>query len=162
MALRGTLGGGFGAHARRLAPRVGEWVALTRTFAPADVAAFADLTGDTNPLHRSGSGGGGGGALGAAPAVHGILLAGLFSTAFGVSYPGCVYREQSLVFRRPAPVGDPVTAVLRVSRVRELRRGALIVSCDTEVALGAEGDEVAVDGVAEVFLPGGTYDGESR
>jgi len=139
---------------------------LRRVVSAADVAAYAALLGDSNPLHVD--------AAFAArtqwkrPIAHGMLAAGLFPTLFGASIPASVYVSQTLRFRRPVFVGDAVVARVTVRDVR-LRAGAgggapqQLVTCDTVATLEACG-RVAVDGEAVCLLPplegGGAGDAE--
>lgn len=99
--------------------RVGESASLTRTITEDDVAAFARLTGDTNPLH-----------LDEAYArttrfgrriVQGLLTAGLISALLGTELPGpgAIYLGQNLRFLQPVYPGDTVTATVEVTAYRE-------------------------------------------
>lgn len=71
---------------------------------------FADLTGDTNPLHfdddfaeQS---------LFKGRVVHGMCTAAFISTVIGTQLPGpgCIYLSQSLRFTAPVRPGDEVVA----------------------------------------------------
>ena len=95
---------------------------MTKTISEADVALFADLTGDLNPLHldedfakRTRFKG---------KIAHGILSAGLISAVLGTKLPGpgSIYLRQSLNFLKPVRVGDTITATVRVSRFSEKER----------------------------------------
>lgn len=99
--------------------RVGESASLTRTITEDDVAAFARLTGDTNPLH-----------LDEAYArttrfgrriVQGLLTAGLISALLGTELPGpgAIYLGQNLRFLQPVYPGDTVTATVEVTAYRK-------------------------------------------
>ena len=86
----------------------------TRTWTSADVAAFAELTHDSNPLHsnedftataRFGR-----------PVVHGMLYASMFGAIVGVRFPGAVYLSQTLEFKKPVFLGESVTATLVLRR----------------------------------------------
>ena len=87
---------------------VGNTATFERTITAQDIAVFANLSGDTNPLHvneayasqtQFGQ-----------PLVHGMLLAGLFSTLVGMHLPGkrCLYLGQTLQFKKPVFAGDTV------------------------------------------------------
>ena len=135
---------------------VGMWAALTRTVTPAEVAAYAALLGDTNPLHLD--------AAFAAntqfklPIAHGMLSAGLIPTIFGATIPSSVYVSQTLNFKRPVFVGDTVTARITVTGVRDVPvRGSpglvqALVTCDTSVLLDGTG-KVALQGESVCMLP---------
>lgn len=121
-----------------LLPPVGHTVEFQRTILEADVALFASLSGDRNPLHlnenfvkdtRFGR-----------RLVHGALLVGLISAALtDLTGPGYVYLGQEVRYKNPVFVGDSVTVTATVSRTREDKP---IISVDTEV--------VRVDGVVAV------------
>jgi 3-hydroxybutyryl-CoA dehydratase len=81
------------------------------------VRSFALLSGDSNPIH-----------LDEAYAfesrykkriAHGLLSASLFSSIFGAQFPGpgCVYAEQTLVFKRPVYLGDEVVAIAELTAI---------------------------------------------
>lgn len=105
--------------ARRLASaglaRVGDVGRSSRTFAEADVAAFAALTHDDNPLHADAAFSAN--ALFGKPVVHGMLYASMFGAIVGRRFPGAVYLSQSLRFRAPVHLGDTLIAEIEVSRV---------------------------------------------
>lgn len=104
----------FFQQARRQPIAVGDFVTVRRRFTDADVAAFAKLSGDANPIHVDPA------AAKAAgfPAclVHGILVAGLFSHLMGTELPGpqSIYASQTLEFCKPVFVGDEVEARVEV------------------------------------------------
>ena len=99
--------------------QVGDRASLTRTITEEDIAAFAQLTGDTNPLH-----------LDEAYArttrfgrriAQGLLTAGLISALLGTRLPGpgAIYVEQHLRFTKPVYPGDTITAVAEVTAFQE-------------------------------------------
>ena len=102
-----------------MALQVGDTDSLTKTITDDDIRAFADLTGDHNPVHlddefakttRFGR-----------RIAHGMLSAGLISAVLANKLPGTgtVYLSQSLTFVAPVYPGDTVTARVTVTRVRE-------------------------------------------
>jgi acyl dehydratase len=97
---------------------VGQRGTWTRTFTPADVEAFAELTGDRNPLHfdvgfvsRTRPG---------ALIVHGGLTTGLFNALVAeiLPGPGSVFLHQEWDYPAPAYIGDTVTAEAEVTDAR--------------------------------------------
>jgi 3-hydroxybutyryl-CoA dehydratase len=139
---------------------VGMCAELRRTILAPDVAAYAALLGDCNPLHLD--------AAFAArtpfkrPIAHGMLSAGLIPTIFGATIPAAVYVSQTLSFRRPVYVGDAVTARVTVTGVRLVPvRGSggsgaqqqqPLVTCATVVLLDATG-KAALEGESVCLLP---------
>ena len=126
---------------------VGMRYASTRTVSEADVVAFADLSGDHNPLHldedfaaKTRFGG---------RIVHGMFTASLLSAALGTRLPGTgsIYLSQSLNFRRPVRIGDTVTVVIEV--VELIEKGARCRLSTTALVDG----EVVMDGEALAKVP---------
>ena len=76
-------------------PAVGVEARLTHVFSLEDTRAFAQLSGDNNPLHvdaefaRKV-------AAKSKPLVQGLLSASLFAAIFGRTVPGAVYVKQDL------------------------------------------------------------------
>ena len=89
-----------------------------RTFGSADLADYAGLTGDSNPLHGAG----------AWAVEHGFagrlvpppLLAAMFSDLLGTSLPGrgTGWMKQTLRFVAPAYLGERITARVEIVRLR--------------------------------------------
>ncbi|HEX3253428.1 MAG TPA: MaoC family dehydratase [Pyrinomonadaceae bacterium] len=107
---------------------VGDTAEMTKKIEQADVDAFADLTGDHNPVHvdeefakttRFGR-----------RIAHGMLTASLISAVLANKLPGegSIYLGQTLEFVAPVFPGDTITA--RVI-VKEIREGKGIVKLDT-------------------------------
>ncbi len=135
-------------RAARPLPAVGDTASLAREVTDADVAHFADATGDRNPVHFDDAYAAGtrfGGRI-----AHGMLTAGLVSSAIAnqLPGPGSVYPSQSLRFRRPVRPGDTVTVRLEVTAVDAARRRVRLAT----VCANQRG-EVVLDGEAEVLLP---------
>ena len=104
-------------------PRVGDRAEFEKTVTAEDIEAFAQVTGDTNPLHRD--------AAYAArtrfkePIAHGMLSAGYISAVLGTKLaPSCcaVYVSQSLRFLRPVKIGDTIKAVAEVKGIEPEKR----------------------------------------
>lgn len=114
-----------------IAVKVGDEATPTRLITDDDIRAFAEITGDENPVHldadyarqtRFGK-----------TVAHGLLVAGLFSAALGMKLPGpgFVYMSQSLSFLSPVYPGNMVTALVSITEVDRTRQ---IVVLYTEVA----------------------------
>ncbi|MCB1511293.1 MAG: MaoC family dehydratase [Hyphomicrobiaceae bacterium] len=93
---------------------VGMAASISRTVRETDICAFADITGDRNPVHLD--------EAYAAETMfrerisHGMLTASYMSAVFGMELPGpgAIYISQTLNFRRPVKIGDTITATASV------------------------------------------------
>lgn len=99
--------------------KVGDTASLTRKVTEADVGAFADLTGDHNPLHLD-DGYAATTRFGRRIA-HGMFSASLMSAVIGNELPGTgsIYLSQTLNFLAPVHLGDTVTARVTVKKIRD-------------------------------------------
>ena len=113
---------GVPAEEARPLPTVGQTAMVTRAITDADIAHFAEATGDFNPLHfdeahaaRTRFGG---------RVAHGMLSAGLISSAIAnvLPGPGSAYKSQTLAFTQPVRPGDVVTVRLEVLELHEAKR----------------------------------------
>ena len=101
--------------------RAGDVFQERRTFSIEALAQFSALTHDPNPIHAAGPSSGAGGAGGRGPLVHGALLGSVFPSIIGSRFPGAIYREQTLTFRRPVHADEEVVGEVSVARVAPLR-----------------------------------------
>lgn len=94
--------------------RVGQSAQRTKTIADADLRAYAEITGDYNPLHFD-DGFAAGTRFGRRVAQGGIT-AGMLNAlvAMDLPGPGTVFMSQTLTYRAPAYVGDTLTARVEV------------------------------------------------
>jgi 3-hydroxybutyryl-CoA dehydratase len=127
---------------------VGDAAEVSKTITDGDVRAFAELTGDRNPVHldeeyasttRFGR-----------RIAHGMLGASLISTVLASELPGAgsVYLSQTLRFNAPVYLDDTVTARVTVKHVREDKP---VVTLET-VCVNQHGERV-VEGEAVVLVP---------
>ncbi len=100
-------------------PKVGDTASMSRTITQEDIEKFAELTGDSNPVHLDGEfakktrfG---------RRIAHGMWGASLISAVLGTTLPGpgTVYLSQSIKFQAPIYAGDTVTATVTVTKVRD-------------------------------------------
>jgi 3-hydroxybutyryl-CoA dehydratase len=84
--------------------RVGQSAEVTRTFGTAEVAEFLALSGARMPVGR----------------VPEPLIGALFSYLLGVRLPGygTNYLKQEMAFLHPAPLDQPLTARVVLTRLR--------------------------------------------
>ncbi len=97
---------------------IGQWAETRRSFTAQDLAEYADLTGDSNPIFADASYAQQMGLVG--PMIPGGLLGGLFSRLLGSDLPGrgTNYLKQRLEFPTPAYPGQELTARVEVIRIR--------------------------------------------
>ena len=100
---------------------VGDSFSWSRTLTMDDVRAFADITGDDNPIHIDEEAGKA--SRFGRPVVHGVYILGLASKVLGRDFPGpgSIAVALSAKFLRPVPVGEEVTIEVKVSEKVEAR-----------------------------------------
>ena len=97
--------------------KLGDRASLSKIITQADVAEFARITLDANPLHldeeyaRQTRFGG--------RIAHGMLGAGLISAVIGTQLGGPIYLGQTLKFLKPIRMGETITATAEVIAVRQ-------------------------------------------
>ncbi|HVR49167.1 MAG TPA: MaoC/PaaZ C-terminal domain-containing protein [Pseudorhodoferax sp.] len=127
--------------------RPGQQAAAVRTFTSADLDEYIALTGDANPFHADAGFARARGFAG--PVVPLPLLAGMFSDLLGTRLPGrgTGWMKQSLRLAAPARLDEPLTARVRIVR---LRADKDLVNLASEVT-GADG-KVVVQGESLVLV----------
>ena len=119
--------------------RVGSKATFQKAVTREDIARYAQVSGDTNPLHSDP-------AYAARtrfkqPIAHGMLSAGVISAALGTQLAPdsvVIYLAQNLQFRAPVKAGDTLTAIATVTKVDPARSR---LSLDT-VVTNQDGTEV--------------------
>ena len=82
------------------------------------IRAFADLTGDTNPVHLDDAYAAG--TRFGRRIAHGMIAASLISATLAddLPGPGTIYLSQTLQFKAPVYPGDTITTTVEVKTVR--------------------------------------------
>lgn len=123
--------------------KVGDSAQISKKITETDIADFARVTGDFNPVH-----------LDQAYAektmfkgriAHGILSVGIISTILGNILPGhgTIYLSQEVKFLAPVRIGDTITARVEVLElIPEKNRAKFKTTC-----INQDG-KVVIDGVA--------------
>lgn len=112
-----------------------------------DIKAFAEVTGDHNPVHLDEDY--------AAQTqfkqriAHGILSVGFFSNILGTRLPGpgTIYLSQTVKFKHPVFINDTVRAVVEVTAIN-LERRRVTLSTNAYV-----GETLVLTGEAEMYIP---------
>jgi 3-hydroxybutyryl-CoA dehydratase len=126
---------------------IGQSADMTRTVTADDLVAFANVTGDTNPVHLDAD------YAATTPfkerIAHGMLSAGYISAVLGTKLPGpgAIYLSQSMTFKRPVKIGDTVTATATVT---DLDPGKGRVTFSTICTVNGK---AVLDGEATVLAP---------
>lgn len=119
---------------------------FSKTVSDSDVASFATVTGDHNPVHldeaaaaRTRFGG---------RIAHGMLSAGIVSAAIAsrLPGPGSIYLSQTLKFTAPVRIGDTVTAAVTIVELMSRNRVRLATTCRNQSG------ETVLDGEAVVLM----------
>jgi 3-hydroxybutyryl-CoA dehydratase len=127
--------------------RPGMAATFSKTVTEADIIKFAEISGDTNPVHLD--------AAYAATTMfkqriaHGMLSVGFISAVFGTVMPGpgSIYVAQNVKFKAPVKIGDTVTARVEVSGTIPEKK---FVTFKTQCLVG---DKVVIDGEATLMVP---------
>jgi len=126
---------------------IGMSASVTKTFTEQDVAMYAQLSTDDNPLHmndefaaQTRAGG---------RVMHGMIPASLVSAIIGTRLPGpgCLWMAQEMRFRAPVRIGEAVCARAELQDIeREKQRIRLETICTV-------GETAVLDGIALVWVP---------
>ena len=126
---------------------VGQEASLSNTVSGANIVAFAEISGDRNPVHLD--------ADYAATTMfkeriaHGMLSAAYISAVFGMKLPGpgAIYMSQTLKFKAPIKIGDTVVTTVKVAElIPEKRRARFECVCTVN-------DKPVVEGEAMMMVP---------
>ena len=127
--------------------KLGQSAERAHVVTEADIVAFADVSGDFNPVHMDE-------AFAATTPFKGRIAHGMLSAAWlsaliagDLPGPGTVYMSQSLRFRRPVRIGDEVVSRVEVTAIdAEKARVTLATVCSVE-------GKPVLDGEALVMAP---------
>ena len=129
--------------------KIGDNASRSLTISDDTIRAFAEVTGDTNPVHLDDDYAAG--TRFGRRIAHGMIAAGLISATLAndLPGPGTVYLNQTLKFKLPVYPGDTVTATVEVLAVRPDKPIVTLVTVCTN-----QDDEVVLEGEAVVLVGG--------
>ena len=122
---------------------VGQEASLSTTVSEADIVAFAEISGDKNPVHID--------AQYAASTMfkeriaHGMLSAAYISAVFGMKLPGpgAIYISQTMNFKAPVKIGDTVVTTVKVIElIAEKKRARFETVCSVNGKAVVQGEAV--------------------
>ncbi len=127
---------------------IGQSAQLQREVKQTDIEAFAAISGDTNPAHINP-------AFAQQTPFHGVVAHGmwegsLISALLGTQLPGpgTIYLQQNLTFKRPARIGDQLTAKVTV-KSKDAAKHQVWLDCTITNQQG----QLLVSGEALVIVP---------
>ena len=127
--------------------QVGDTEWIRRTLCEADIANFAGVSGDFNPLHTDEEYAQK--TMFKGRIAHGFLISTLITNIVGnkLPGPGSVYLKQDFRFLAPVRAGDTITAEVEVvEKIEEKQRLRLKTTCTNQ------DDKVVLDGEALVMI----------
>lgn len=126
---------------------IGDVACLSKKVSEEDIMAFAQITGDTNPVHIDNEYAAQ--SLFGQKVAHGMLGSSLISAVLGTELPGngTIYLSQTLEFKKPIYVDDTITAKVEIVELLEKNR------CRLHTCVINQNDELITDGEAVVILP---------
>jgi len=126
--------------------KIGDKASRTHTITDAMIRAFADASGDTNPVHLDDDYAAG--TRFGRRIAHGMLTTSIISAILGNDLPGegTIYLSQHVKFKAPVFVGDTITAAVELSAYREDKRIATFITTATnqDGTLVLEGEAVVI------------------
>ncbi len=119
---------------------------VSKVITELDIANFAQVSGDFNPVHMNEEYAKT--TMFAGRIAHGMLSASFISTVLGTKLPGSgsIYLSQTLKFKAPVRIGDLVTARVEIIDIVQEKR---IVTLKTVCTVK---DQVVIDGEATLKI----------
>lgn len=128
--------------------QIGTAASVTKTITKEEIALFARVSGDNNPVHldeeyaKT--------TMFKGNISHGFLPASLISTVLGTKLPGAgtIYLKQALKFTKPVFPGDVVTATATVTQKDDAKKFVTL-----ETVVKNQDGVIVVTGEALVIAP---------
>ncbi|MEW6596573.1 MAG: MaoC family dehydratase [Pseudomonadota bacterium] len=126
---------------------VGQSASRRHVVSDADIRAFAEVSGDHNPVHVDE-------AFAAATPFKGRIAHGMLSGAYisaliagELPGPGAIYISQVLNFKRPVRINDELVTTVTITALDEAKgRATLATVCTVN-------DKAVVEGAAVIMVP---------
>ena len=122
---------------------VGQEASLSTTVSEADIVAFAEISGDKNPVHIDAQYAAG--TMFKERIAHGMLSAAYISSVIGIKLPGpgAIYISQTLNFKAPVKIGDTVVTTVKVIElIAEKKRARFETVCSVNGKAVVQGEAV--------------------
>ena len=128
--------------------KIGQSASYTKTITESDVKLFAELSGDSNPVHLDDDFAKN--TIFKGRIAHGMLCGSLISTVLGMYLPGpgSIYLKQELKFMAPVYFGDTLTATCSVKE-KVVEKNRVILDCKVT----NQNDVVVISGEATIMPP---------
>lgn len=125
---------------------IGQSASFTKRITENDINAFAEISGDFNPIHVDEEAAKK--SMFGRRIAHGMLSASFISAVLGMYLPGegTIYLGQNLKFLKPVDIGDEITAKVTVAEIVNADKG--IYKLSTQCFNQKE--EMVIDGEATV------------
>ena len=127
--------------------QVGQEASLSSLVNESVIVAFADVSGDRNPVHLDAAYAAG--TMFKERIAHGMLSAAFISAVVGMELPGpgAIYVSQTLNFKAPVKIGDTVVSTVRIVELMAKRRVRFSTVCTVA-------GKTVVEGEAVMMVPG--------
>jgi len=128
--------------------KIGMSASYKKSFGDKEVAIFADISADNNPIHLDEEYAAQ--SIFRKRVVHGVLVASMFSKIFGTILPGegGIYLSQSLKFMKPVYIDQVITATVTLLEFDTNRNRGLFKTVCTN-----DPDELVLVGEAQILFP---------
>ena len=124
--------------------QVGQQASRSNLVTEQTIRAFADVSGDHNPVHLDPDYARG--TMFKQCIAHGMLSAGFISAVVGMDLPGqgAIYVSQNLNFKAPVKIGDTVISTVKILEILPKRRVRFSTVCTVDGRLVVEGEAVMI------------------
>ena len=127
--------------------KIGQEASLSNLVNESVIVAFANVSGDRNPVHLDAAYAAG--TMFKERIAHGMLSAAFISAVVGMELPGpgAIYVSQTLNFKAPVKIGDTVVSTVRIVELMAKRRVRFSTVCTVA-------GKTVVEGEAVMMVPG--------